>query len=59
MNESIAGFVGGLTGLVVGHPLDTVKALIQTRGHKSIQNSAKIIFNQSAVIILFLIICMI
>jgi len=31
MNDYIAGLVGGLAGLVVGHPLDTVKALMQTK----------------------------
>lgn len=47
MNDILAGFTGGMTGLIVGHPLDTIKALIQTRGHTSIINSASIIFKQS------------
>lgn len=40
MNEVIAGYFAGLSGVVVGYPLDTIKALIQTRG-KSISSIAK------------------
>lgn len=47
MNDSIAGFTGGIAGLVLGHPLDTIKALIQTRGHTSIANTALIVFKNS------------
>jgi hypothetical protein len=39
----------GLSGLVIGHPLDTVKALIQTRNHKSLRNSFQILFKNSNV----------
>ena len=47
----------GLSGLLVGHPLDTVKALIQTRNHKTIRNSIRILSTQQNVCacILFLI----
>ena len=36
MNEIIAGFSGGVTQTVVGHPLDTIKVLIQNK--QSIRN---------------------
>ena len=49
MNDFIAGLVGGTAGLVVGHPLDTVKALMQTRNHTSIIASSKIVFRETKV----------
>lgn len=45
-------FYKGTCGLAVGHPLDTVKALIQTRSqHKSMLGSAKLLIKQTNVII--------
>jgi len=41
-------FIIGTCGLIVGHPLDTVKALIQTRNqHKNILSSATILIKQT------------
>ena len=31
MNEIISGFAGGITQTIVGHPLDTIKVLIQNK----------------------------
>lgn len=48
MNDFIAGLVGGLSGLVVGYPFDTIKALMQTKeAHNSIVNSARILITQT------------
>lgn len=32
MEHSIAGWIGGAIGIIVGHPLDTVKIRLQTQG---------------------------
>ena len=41
-------------GLVLGHPLDTVKSLIQTRDrHKNILTSSKILIAQTNVLMIF------
>ncbi len=50
MNDFIAGMIGGLSGLVVGYPFDTIKALMQTReGHSSIIKSTSLIIAQTKV----------
>ena len=51
MNDFVAGLIGGLAGLVVGHPLDTVKALMQTGGNTSTLDSAKLIAKKTTVVI--------
>ena len=32
-HDFLAGYVGGVCGVVIGHPFDTVKIRLQTRGH--------------------------
>jgi hypothetical protein len=51
MNDFVAGLVGGLGGLVVGHPLDTVKALMQTSNQTNIISSTKNIIKNTSVIL--------
>jgi hypothetical protein len=49
MNEFIAGLIGGTAGLVVGHPLDTVKALMQTKSDKSMLECTKDLYKEAKV----------
>lgn len=51
MNEFVAGLVGGSAGLIVGHPLDTIKAIMQTKNEKNMFSASKHVFNASHVII--------
>ncbi|CAF0766824.1 unnamed protein product [Brachionus calyciflorus] len=46
MNDFIAGLVAGTFSLAVGHPIDTVKSLIQTRGQNSIKESVKFLLKE-------------
>src|SRR5690242_6341648 len=52
MNEFISGSFGGMCGIIVGHPLDTVKVRMQTNNshntvYKSIfQSMASIVKNE-------------
>ena len=48
MNDFVAGLVGGLGGLVIGHPLDTMKALMQTNNQTNIISSTKTIGHRSS-----------
>jgi hypothetical protein len=50
MNDFVAGLVGGLGGLVVGHPLDTIKALMQTSSQTNIISSTKNIIKNTTVL---------
>ena len=49
MNEFIAGLIGGSAGLVVGHPLDTIKAIMQTKSDKGMWGSTKVLYNEAKV----------
>jgi hypothetical protein len=49
MNDFVAGLVGGLAGLVVGHPLDTIKALMQTSNQTSMVSSTRKIIATTSV----------
>lgn len=53
MDDFIAGLVAGNVALVVGHPMDTIKSLIQTRNHKSILKTIQFLSNEKKVIIKF------
>ena len=49
MNEFIAGLIGGTAGLVLGHPLDTVKAIMQTKSDKGMWKCAKSLYKETQV----------
>lgn len=51
MNEFVAGLVGGTAGLVVGHPLDTVKALMQTKSDKSMLDCSRDLYRETRVLL--------
>lgn len=50
MDDFIAGLVAGNVALIVGHPMDTVKSLMQTRGHKSILKTIKFLIKEKKVV---------
>ena len=54
MNDFVAGLVGGLGGLVIGHPLDTMKALMQTNNQTNIISSTKTIIKNTSVLLFIL-----
>jgi hypothetical protein len=49
MNEFTAGLIGGTAGLVVGHPLDTIKAIMQTKSDKGMWLCTKILYQETKV----------
>lgn len=50
MDDFIAGLVAGNVALIVGHPMDTIKSLIQTRNHKSIVKTIQFLSKEKKVI---------
>ena len=49
--DFVAGYAGGVCGVLVGHPFDTVKIRLQTRGHlyKSGTHAFKSIFKTEGI----------
>ena len=48
-NHQIAGFLGGMTGAVIAHPIDTIRVRYQTINYPNIIETVKDTYKQSGI----------
>jgi hypothetical protein len=48
-NHQIAGFLGGMTGAVIAHPIDTIRVRYQTINYPNIMETVKDTYKQSGI----------